>query len=455
MNSIENVIISNLINNPAFLERTIAYIKPEYFHEYSDKIIFEEIIKYSIKYSSAPSIDALSIQIENRDDLNENQYSAVTSTLSELSGDPHEYDWLIDSTDKFCRDKAVYNGVMEAIEIIDDENGQRGGIPDLLSNALAVSLDSHVGHDWSGDVDERFDFYHKTEERIASDIDYFNKATKGGIPNKTLNIILAGINVGKSLALCHLAASYMAQNKNVLYITMEMAEERIAERIDANLLNISLNDIENLSRDEYTSKFKHASKNIKGKLIVKEYPTSGASANNFRALLKELSIKKKFKPDAIFIDYLGICASSRFSGGSENSYHYVKAIAEELRGLAVEYNLPVWSAAQVNRSGFSDTDPDMTATAESFGLPATADFMISMTTSEELQQLGQIKFKVLKNRYSDYKKAFVTGIDYPHMKLINLDDSESSQLTENVKSTISKRPEFGKKKKNRFDSIIA
>ena len=452
MNSIENVILSNLLNNPDFLQRTIAYIKPEYFHDFSDRILFEEIIKYSVKYSSAPSIDALGIQLENRENLNETQYVAVASTLAELGGESHEYDWLLDSTDKFCRDKAVYNGVMEAIEIIDDENGQRGGIPDLLSNALAVSLDSHVGHDWIGDIDSRFDFYHKTEERIPCDIDYLNTATKGGIPNKTLNIILAGINVGKSLALCHLSASYMAQGRNVLYITMEMAEERIAERIDANLLNISLNDIEDLSREEYTSKFNHAIKNIKGKLIVKEYPTSGASVNNFKALLKELAIKKKFKPDAIFIDYLGICASSRFSGGSENSYHYVKAIAEELRGLAVENNVPIWSAAQVNRSGFSDTDPDMTSTAESFGLPATADFMISMTTSDELLQLGQIKFKVLKNRYSDYKKAFVCGIDYPHMKLINLDDAESASLTENVVSTISRKPEFGKKK--RFDGIV-
>jgi len=450
--NIENVILSNLLTNQDFFERTIAYIKPEYFHEYSEKIIFEEIVKYSVKYSSAPSKDALSIQLEHREDLNENQYTAATESLEHLTKSDHEYDWLIDSTDKFCRDKAVYNGVMEAIEIIDDENGQRGGIPELLSDALAVSLDSHVGHDWNDDVNERFEFYHKTEERIPCDIDYLNKATKGGIPNKTLNIILAGINVGKSLALCHLSAAYMAQGKNVLYITMEMAEERIAERIDANILNISLNDIEDLSRDEYKSKFKNAVKNVKGRLVVKEYPTSGASANNFRALLKELSIKKKFKPDAIFIDYLGICASARFGGGSENSYHYVKAIAEELRGLAVENNVPIWSAAQVNRAGFSDTDPDMTATAESFGLPATADFMVSMTTSEELQQLGQIKFKVLKNRYSDYKKAFVTGIDYPHMKLINLDEEASASLTENVMSTISKKPEF---KKNRFDGIIA
>jgi len=450
--NIENVILSNLLTNQDFFERTIAYIKPEYFHEYSEKIIFEEIVKYSVKYSSAPSKDALSIQLEHREDLNENQYTAATESLEHLTKSDHEYDWLIDSTDKFCRDKAVYNGVMEAIEIIDDENGQRGGIPELLSDALAVSLDSHVGHDWNDDVNERFEFYHKTEERIPCDIDYLNKATKGGIPNKTLNIILAGINVGKSLALCHLSAAYMAQGKNVLYITMEMAEERIAERIDANILNISLNDIEDLSRDEYKSKFKNAVKNVKGRLVVKEYPTSGASANNFRALLKELSIKKKFKPDAIFIDYLGICASARFGGGSENSYHYVKAIAEELRGLAVENNVPIWSAAQVNRAGFSDTDPDMTATAESFGLPATADFMVSMTTSEELQQLGQIKFKVLKNRYSDYKKAFVTGIDYPHMKLINLDEEASASLTENVMSTVSKKPEF---KKNRFDSIIA
>jgi len=450
--NIENVILSNLLTNQDFFERTIAYIKPEYFHEYSEKIIFEEIVKYSVKYSSAPSKDALSIQLEHREDLNENQYTAATESLEHLTKSDHEYDWLIDSTDKFCRDKAVYNGVMEAIEIIDDENGQRGGIPELLSDALAVSLDSHVGHDWNDDVNERFEFYHKTEERIPCDIDYLNKATKGGIPNKTLNIILAGINVGKSLALCHLSAAYMAQGKNVLYITMEMAEERIAERIDANILNISLNDIEDLSRDEYKSKFKNAVKNVKGRLVVKEYPTSGASANNFRALLKELSIKKKFKPDAIFIDYLGICASARFGGGSENSYHYVKAIAEELRGLAVENNVPIWSAAQVNRAGFSDTDPDMTATAESFGLPATADFMVSMTTSEELQQLGQIKFKVLKNRYSDYKKAFVTGIDYPHMKLINLDEEASASLTENVMSTVSKKPEF---KKNRFDGIIA
>lgn len=452
MTSIENVILSNLLNNSEFFERTIAYIKPEYFHEYSDRILFEEIVKYSVKYGKAPSTDAISIQLEGRDDLNEQSFSSVIDTLSELTVDSHEYDWLIDSTDKFCKDKSVYNAVMKSIEIIDNEDGQRGGIPDLLSDALAVSLDSHIGHDWSADVDDRYDFYHRAEEKIPCDIDYLNKATKGGIHNKTLNIILAGINVGKSLALCHLAASYMSQGKNVLYITMEMAEERIAERIDANLLNVSLNDIEHLSRDDYKAKFKRTVKNVKGNLIVKEYPTGAASTSNFKALLKELEIKKKFKPDAIFVDYLGICASSRFSGGSENSYHYVKAIAEELRGLAVQFNVPVWSAAQVNRSGYSDTDPDMTATAESFGLPATADFMVSMTTSEELAELSQIKFKVLKNRYSDYKKAFVTGIDYPKMKLINLDDSASSTLTENVKTTVSKKPEFGKKR--RFDGLV-
>jgi replicative DNA helicase len=333
---------------------------------------------------------------------------------------------------------------MEGINVIDDEDKPNTALPGILSDALAVSLDNHIGHDYSDDVESRYEYYHRAEEVMPCDLTKLNEAMKGGVHKKTLNVILAGVNTGKSLALCHLGASYLKQHKNVLYITMEMAEEKIAERIDANMLRTPVNSLESMEKDEYLGKFKRVTDTIKGKLVIKEYPTSGASAATFKALLKELQIKKKFKPDVIMIDYLGICASSRFSGSSENSYHYIKSIAEEIRALAIEHDVPVWTAAQVNRGAFNDSDPDMTATAESFGLPAVADMMLALVATEELQAMGQLKISIIKNRYSDYKRSFMVNVDYPRMTLSNV--SEDVQLSAPVKADITKKPQFGKTK---------
>jgi|APSaa5957512535_1039671.scaffolds.fasta_scaffold00711_26 replicative DNA helicase len=360
----ENVIISELLTNVDYLQRVIAHIRPEYFHDAAERVVLEEIIKYTIKYGNAPSKDALAINIDSRDDLNEQQYINVIDVLENLSEESHDNDWLIDATDQFIKDKSVYNAVMESISIIDDNEKPNTSLPDILSDALSVSLDDHVGHDYLDDIEERYDFYHNVEERIPCDLSRLNVAMKGGAPKKTLNCAMAGTNVGKTVFLCSLAASYLKQHKNVLYITMEMAEERIAERIDANILKTPMDELEHLDRDMYTTKFKNAMSNVKGNLIVKEYPTGAASAATFRGLLKELKIKKDFTPDILLIDYLAICSSTRYSGVSENSYHFVKAVAEELRGLAIECNVPIWTAAQTNRGAFNDSDPDMTSIAE-------------------------------------------------------------------------------------------
>lgn len=432
---IEQTILSNLLYNDAYARKVIVFLKSEYFNNNTEKIVFDEIQTFYSKYNDTPSKEALKIAIDERTDLSSGSYQELETLISNIkdTGDTTNGDWLHTETEKFCKDKAVYNAIMDSINIIDDPESNNGGITDLLSDALAVSFDTHIGHDFLEDYEERFEFYHRKEERLPFDLDYFNKITKGGIPNKTLNIFMAGTGVGKTLAMCHVAASNMSMGKNVLYITMEMAEERIAERIDANLLNTDLDDIESLSYALYEKKLKQIKKKTTGKLIVKEFPTAGAHVGHFRHLLKELSLKKKFAPDVIFIDYLNICASQRLSGGnSVNSYSYVKAIAEELRGLAVEYNVPIWSATQVNRGGFSSSDMGLEDTSESFGLPATADLFLALIQTEELVELNQIMVKQLKNRYGDINinKRFVVGVDKAKMKLYDVEQTAQVGLTD-------------------------
>ena len=432
---IEQTILSNLLYNDAYARKVIVFLKSEYFNNNTEKIVFDEIQTFYSKYNDTPSKEALKIAIEERTDLSSGSYQELETLIGNISNESTDTndEWLHNETEKFCKDKAVYNAIMDSINIIDNPDSNNGGITDLLSDALAVSFDTHIGHDFLEDYENRFEFYHRKEERIPFDLDYFNKITKGGIPNKTLNIFMAGTGVGKTLAMCHVAASNLSIGKNVLYITMEMAEERIAERIDANLLNTNLDDIESLSYALYEKKLKQIKKKTTGKLIVKEFPTAGAHVGHFRHLLKELQLKKKFTPDVIFIDYLNICASQRLaSGNSVNSYTYVKAIAEELRGLAVEYNLPIWSATQVNRGGFSSSDMGLEDTSESFGLPATADLFLALIQTEELVELNQVMIKQLKNRYGDINinKRFVLGIDKPKMKLYDVEQDAQVGITD-------------------------
>ena len=422
--NIQQTILRNLLSNEEYLRKVIPFLKKEYF-ESEHKILFNEVVSFVHKYNKLPTKESITVDM------------TAAGTLDQVSGlvdivftpEPVNEDWLLNSTEKWCQDRAIYLAVMESISVIDGKNKilTKNAVPEILSDALAVSFDTNVGHDYIDNSDDRFDFYHRVEDRIPFDLENFQEITKGGIPNKTLNIALAGTGVGKSLFMCHVAASSLMQGKNVLYITLEMAEERIAERIDANLFNLPIDQLESLSKDMFDDKIaKIARKNI-GKLIVKEYPTGAAHAAHFRALLNELKLKKQFIPDVIFIDYLNICASSRMKGmgGAINSYTYVKAIAEELRGLAVEFNVPVFSATQTTRSGFSNTDVGLEDTSESFGLPATADFMFALISTEELQRLGQMMVKQLKNRYNDptYKKRFVIGVDRSRMRLYDVEES--------------------------------
>ena len=422
--NIQQTILRNLLSNEEYLRKVIPFLKKEYF-ESEHKILFNEVVSFVHKYNKLPTKESITVDM------------TAAGTLDQVSGlvdivftpEPVNEDWLLNSTEKWCQDRAIYLAVMESINVIDGKNKSltKNAVPEILSDALAVSFDTNVGHDYIDNSDDRFDFYHRVEDRIPFDLENFQEITKGGIPNKTLNIALAGTGVGKSLFMCHVAASSLMQGKNVLYITLEMAEERIAERIDANLFNLPIDQLESLSKDMFDDKIaKIARKNI-GKLIVKEYPTGAAHAAHFRALLNELKLKKQFIPDVIFIDYLNICASSRMKGmgGAINSYTYVKAIAEELRGLAVEFNVPVFSATQTTRSGFSNTDVGLEDTSESFGLPATADFMFALISTEELQRLGQMMVKQLKNRYNDptYKKRFVIGVDRSRMRLYDVEES--------------------------------
>ncbi len=435
MERIETTVLRNLIYNEEFSRKVIPFIQPDYFEQRSEKVVFEEITKFIVKYGSAITIEALNIETDNRTDLTEAEVKEVRDINNSLKDIPADYQWLMDTTEKWCRDRAIYLALMESISLADGQDDAKGrdAIPTILSDALAVSFDNHIGHDYLEDYEERYELYHKKEDKIQFDLEFFNKITKGGIPNKTLNIALAGTGVGKSLFMCHVASSVLLQNKNVLYITLEMAEEKIAERIDANLLNVPIQDITELPRPMFENKVVTLSKKTQGNLIIKEYPTASAHSGHFKALLNELSLKKSFKPDIIFIDYLNICASSRYRAGSNvNSYSYIKAIAEELRGLAVEANVPIVSATQTTRSGYGSSDVDLTDTSESFGLPATADLMFALISTEELETLNQIMVKQLKNRYNDptIYKRFVIGIDRAKMRLYDCEQKAQDDIVD-------------------------
>mgnify|MGYP003332888526 FL=1 len=435
---LEQAILKNLIYNDEYLRKVLPFIKADYFTDRTDRTIFNEISKFVEAYNSTPTVEAIELAIKERRNLSNDEVEKCETCLQEIvkiKEEQSKIDWLVDKTEKFCQEKAIYNAVLGSISILDgkDKTQDKGSIPKLLSDALAVSFDNSVGHDYLENSDERFEFYHRKEERIPFDLEYFNKITKGGLPVKTLNIALAGTGVGKSLFMCHVAAGCMVQGKNVLYITMEMAEEKIAERIDANLLNVSVDDLVSLPKEMYDKKIEKLRAKTVGKLIIKEYPTAAASATHFRTLLNELNLKKSFVPDIIFVDYLNICCSSRIKAGANvNSYTYVKAIAEELRGLAVEFGVPIVSATQTTRSGYSSSDPGLEDTSESFGLPATADLMFALVSSEELEEMGQIMVKQLKNRYNDpgYYKRFTLGIDRAKMRLYDIEQSAQEGLTD-------------------------
>ena len=433
-NRIETTILSNLVYNEEYTRKVIPFLKEDYFQDGVEKIIFQTIWAYAEKYKSNPTIDALVIDVQDKA-INEDQYKKSVDYLSEIEETPTDLDWLTDQTEKWCKDKAIYNAVLNGIQIIDGKVKDQSpdALPGILSEALSVSFDKHVGHDYMEQSGDRYEFYHTKEEKIPFDLDFFNRITKGGLPNKTLNIALAGTGVGKSLFMCHVAASTLMQGKNVLYITLEMAEEKIAERIDANLMNITMDDMHDLPRHMYENRFEKIQKKTSGNLIVKEYPTASAHCGHFRALFNELALKKDFKPDLVFIDYINICASSRFRAGANvNSYTYIKAIAEEMRGLAVEFNLPIMSATQTTRTGFVSTDVGLEDTSESFGLPATADFMFALISSDELNELNQMLVKQLKNRYADptMNKKFIVGVDRAKMKLYDVSQMAQEDLVD-------------------------
>jgi len=435
---IEQTILKNLIQSDTFSRKVLPFLKGEYFTENDERTVFQEVYSYFEKYTKTPTVEALLINLDNNTSLNDSVLKGSKSIVNSFGTKSEEtpQDWLVDECEQWCKDRAIYIAVMDSIEVI-DKTSQRstGEIPELLKDALSVSFDTNIGHDFIENSDERFDFYHTEEEKLPFDLEYFNKITKGGLPNKTLNICLAGTGVGKSLFMCHMASSHLMMNKNVLYITLEMSEERIAERIDANTLNIPMKDLPDLSKKLFDKKIDKIAEKTKGKLIVKEYPTASAHVGHFRHLLQELSIKKDFKPDMIYIDYLNICASARVKPGSgANSYTLIKSIAEELRGLAVEFDVPIMSATQTTRSGYGSTDVELTDTSESFGLPATADFMFALISSEELEELDQMVVKQLKNRYNDPTifKRFVIGVDRSRMKLYDCEQEAQEELYENT-----------------------
>jgi archaellum biogenesis ATPase FlaH len=446
-----------LIYNEEYTRKVLPFINSNYFSDNTEKVLFKEIFEFVNNYKTLPSHEALVINLTESKGLTETEVGSAIELLNEIKlnkDEKVENKWLSEQTEKFCQDKAIYNAIMESVSILDNRNGKKtkGEIPKLLADALGVSFDSHIGHDYINDYSERFDFYHKVEQRIPFDLDFFNKITKGGLPTKTLNIALAGTGVGKSLFMCHMAASCLSQGQNVLYITMEMAEEKIAERIDANLLNITLDELHVIPKEDYERKFGVVKNKTQGKLIIKEYPTASASTLHFRALINELALKKSFKPDIIFIDYLNICCSSRVKPGANiNSYMYIKSIAEELRGLAVENVVPIVSATQTTRSGFTNSDPGLEDTSESFGLPATADFMFALITNEELQALNQILVKQLKNRYSDPNqyKRFVIGIDRAKMKLYDVEESAQADIIDSGQEDTPPLNSFGNRE-NKF-----
>ena len=457
MEKLELTILSNLVHNEDYSRKVIPFIKLDYFDVRGELIVCQEIIDFIAEYNKAITPEILSLEIQNREDLTEQEFKDAQDIISKLEKNDINTDWLVDATEKWCRDRAIYLALMSSIKIADgqDEKKGRDAIPNILSDALAVSFDNHVGHDYLEDYEQRYEAYHRKEDKIPFDLEYFDKITKGGVPNKTLNIALAGTGVGKSLFMCSFASSVLLQGKNVLYITMEMAEERIAERIDANLLDVNIRDITELPRSIFESKVSDISKKTQGTLIIKEYPTAAAHAGHFKTLLNELALKKSFRPDIIFIDYLNICASSRYKGNaSANSYSYIKAIAEDLRGLAVEYNLPIVSATQTTRAGFGSSDVDLTDTSESFGLPATADLMFALISTEELEGMNQIMIKQLKNRYNDptINKRFCLGIDRAKMRLYDVEQNKGGDLVDSGQEPVDDKDKF-KELKNKLSKL--
>ncbi len=450
-------ILKNLIHNETYTRQVLPFIQPDYFEERIDRIVFEEISKFLDKYDKTPTKEVLHIEVEKRVDVTEEEYKSVEQLISALDTGESESKWLLDTTEEWCKSRAIYLALIKSIQIADgqDEHKKPEAIPNILSDALAVGFDQHVGHDYIGDSDDRFAYYHRVENKIPFDLEYLNKITSGGISDKTLNIALAGTGVGKSLFMCHHASSVLLQGKNVLYITMEMAEEKIAERIDANLLDTNIKDIQELPEKIFNKKITNLSKKTEGQLIVKEYPTASAHCGHFKSLLQELKLKKSFTPDIIFVDYLNICASSRYrSAVNVNSYSYVKAIAEELRGLAVEFSLPIVSATQTTRSGFASSDPNLTDTSESFGLPATADLMFALISTEELEGLNQIMVKQLKNRYNDptINKRFVLGIDRAKMRLYDVEQGAQQDIVEDIEVVQHNKKEQSQSK-SKFDDF--
>jgi replicative DNA helicase len=434
MDRIELTILRNLIYNEVYCRKVLPFLKAEYFNERNEKIVFEEITKFLNKYEKLATKETLHIEIDSRRDISEKENTEIAALIESLIDSPVNVDWLVDASEKWCKERAVYLALMESVHIVQDESGKtnKDSIPLILSEALGVSFDYNIGHDYIQNYNERYDFYHRKEEKVEFDLEYFNKITKGGLPPKTLNVALAGTGVGKSLFMCHMASSILLQGRNVLYITLEMAEERIAERIDANLFNVNIKDLVDLPKEFFDRKINSIINKTKGTLIIKEYPTAAAHSGHFKSLLNELSMKKSFKPDILFIDYLNICASSRYKNSVVNSYTYVKAIAEELRGLAVEHNFPIVTATQTTRGGYGNSDINITDTSESFGLPATADLMFALISNEEMEQLGQLMVKQLKNRYNDptTNKRFVIGIDRAKMKLFDVEQSAQSNIVD-------------------------
>ena len=455
MERVETTILSNLIYKEEYTRKVIPFLCTDYFEEKTDKVVFEEISVFLEKYDKIPTKEILHIEIQKRTDLSQDEFSLVTRLVDSLSPSESDYTWSLDTTEAWCKERAIYLALMESIQIADGQDNKKNAdaIPSILSDALAVGFDQHVGHDYIDDSQDRYAFYHKVENKIPFDLEYFNKITSGGLSDKTLNIALAGTGVGKSLFMCHVASSCLTQGKNVLYITLEMAEEKIAERIDANLLNTNIRDIAELPQTTFHKKIDKLAAKTTGKLIIKEYPTASAHCGHFKALLQELKLKKSFVPDIIFVDYLNICASSRYrSAVNVNSYSYVKAIAEELRGLAVEASIPICSATQTTRSGFASSDPNLTDTSESFGLPATADLMFALVSTEDMETLNQIMVKQLKNRYNDptMNKRFVVGIDRAKMRLYDCEQSAQDNILDDVEVVEYNKSEESKAKFNDF-----
>ena len=458
-NRIEDTILKNLVADESYTRKVLPFIKSEYFAEPTERLVLDKIVGYVTEYNSIPTREALLIELDQDNKVADGEFQSASELIRNLVVEEKmQLEWLLDQTEKFCQEKAVYNAIMESIGIIDgqDKDHGKGAIPEILTKALAVSFDSHIGHDFLENYEERYEFYHRKEERIPFDIELLNQITKGGLPRKSLNIILAGTGVGKSLAMCHMASANLMDGKNVLYITMEMSEEKIAERIDANLLNVTLDDLKSLPKEMYAKKVQRVKDKTLGKLIIKEYPTASAHVGHFRHLVNELALKRNFVPDIIYIDYLNICMSQRVRAGSNvNSYTYVKAIAEEIRGLAVEKSVPIVSATQTTRSGFTNSDPGLEDTSESFGLPATADLMLAMVSTEELEDLDQIMIKQLKNRYADpgSNKRFVVGIDRAKMRLFDAEDQDGVMNDSRKKEDDKPINTFGNREKRDFSTL--